>query len=358
MQEGKKPRAVWIRRIAWAAAGLLLLGWMVPMLVRLNYWQEEITTSLSEAFHRPVRTGDIRPQLLGGLGFDIENVILEEDPRFGIEPFARMESLQARVALRSLLGGGVEFSSLTFVRPSLNVVRNAAGEWNLESFGRREGSLADDLASEASDEEVIHTVLPQIRIESGRVNFKAASYKRAFTLNSLDLELSPPKVPHQPWAFRFEGTPGRTDIPLRFGDRWAGEGEFGPFTSQIQEETGIPLRLDWWTEDVLLAELLSVFAGRDFGVHGTVSLQGHLAGTTSLLRLTARTELRDAHRWDLVPSREARVIPGEVSGFLDLKDDSLQLTSISIPVGDGSVVLRGRVEDLLDNPRLETEAEL
>jgi hypothetical protein len=240
----------------------------------------------------------------------------------------------------------------------LNVVRNAAGEWNLESFGRREGPLADALASGASEEESIHTVLPRIRIESGRVNFKAENYKKAYTVNSLDLELLPPEAPHQPWAFRFEGTPNRTDLPLRPASRWEGEGEFGPFTSSIQEETGIPLRLDWRAEDALLADLLGVLTGKDFGVHGTITLQGRLAGTTSLLRLTAKAELRDAHRWDLMPSHDAPMIPAEIAGIVDLDANSLELASLSIPAGDGSLVLRGRVEDLFDHPRLETDAEL
>ena len=127
----------WVRKILWTAGGVILLSLAVSLVVPLNFWQRGIAAALSEELGRPVRLGKVRLKLLGGPGFEIENVVVGEDPRFGIEPFARMESLRADVALRSLWQRQLEFSALVFTRPSLNVVRSADGQWNLETLWAR-----------------------------------------------------------------------------------------------------------------------------------------------------------------------------------------------------------------------------
>jgi len=116
----------WIRKILWTAGVLLLVSLVVPW-VTVNFWQAGITAALSQGLGRPVHIGAVRLRLLGGPGFEIGNVVVEENPRFGIEPFVRMESLRAGVALRSLWQRQLTFSTFVFIRPSLNVVRGADG---------------------------------------------------------------------------------------------------------------------------------------------------------------------------------------------------------------------------------------
>jgi hypothetical protein len=48
----------------------------------------------------------------------------------------------------------------------------------------------------------------------------------------------------------------------------------------------------------------------------------------------------------------------ELAGVVDLTSNSLELTSLSIPLGRGSVVLRGRIEDIFNSPQPRLEAEL
>src|SRR3990172_7537205 len=118
-------RRSWGRKIWWTAVAVVLLGLLLPVVVKLNYWQEEITAALAQGFGRPVRIGQVRLQLFGGPGFEIQDVVVGEDPRFGIEPFARIENLRARLHLRSVWQRRLQFSRLVLIRPSLNVVRNA-----------------------------------------------------------------------------------------------------------------------------------------------------------------------------------------------------------------------------------------
>ncbi len=375
-------RLRWARTIFWTAAALLLLSLLLPLVVEVNSWQEKITAALSRELGRPVRTGQIRLKLLGGPGFEIENVVVGEDPRFGIEPFARMETLQATVGLRSLWQDRMQFSSLVFVRPSLNVVLNGDGHWNLETLGESLGEslgavdggpassmleaarLETGSVEPASEEESLPSFppfrsLPVIRVDSGRINFKSQNQKKVYVIDALDLELLPPSSSGQPWKLWFEGTPNRTDFPLHPISRVRGEAEFGPldFASGIHAETGTPLRLDLAAENALLGDLLKVFTGNDYGMHGELNLRFHLTGTTSLLRLTGEVGVEDLHRWDLLPPAVASTLRAQIAGILDVQGGSLQLTSIAVPLAEGAVVIRGEVESLFHDPQPDWSAQ-
>lgn len=339
------------------AGAFLALVLVVPPLVKLNYWQEGIAAALSQGLGRPVHFGEAHLRLVAGPGLEIANVVVEEDPRFGIEPFARMESLRAGVALRSLWQSGLQFSSLTFVRPSLNVVRDSEGRWNLESLGSVSGAARKIATPRSSVDSQPPHRFPPIQVDSGRINFKSQNQKEVFVLDKLDLDLTPPSSPSQPWRLRFEGTPDRTDAPLRAISRVRGEAELGPLVPGIPEETGTPVRLDLSAESALLDDWLRVFAGADYGVHGNLNFRLHLAGTTSLLRLSGKTSFQGLHRWDLLPPAAPAELRGEIAGFVDLKTDSLQLTSFSVPLSEGTVVIQGRIAKLFQQPQLDLETE-
>ena len=346
------------RRIFWIAAALIALSLLVPMVVSLNRWQEAIAAGLTASLGRPVRIGEVHLTLWGRPGLKIANVVVGEAPGFGIEPFARMESLQATLALPSFGRGGIRFSSLVFVSPSLNVVRNESGEWNLETLWKQVGPRSPAPSRAAAPQRTAPSTLPAIRVESGRINFKLGNQKTAYILEDVDLSLAPPSSPDQPWQLQFEGTPNRTDLAFSPVSRIGGQAEFAPSPSPIQQQTGIPMRLDLTAENVFLGDLLKVALGRDYGVHGTVHWQVHLAGTTSLFRFSGKAALQNLHRWDLLPSLAGSLLGVEMEGFLDLSKESLQLTSGSIPLGDGSVHLQGRIEKLFLQPQPTLQLQL
>ena len=80
-------------------------------------------TLCSEDSTGKVEIGLVHFNLFTGPGFTIENVVIYDDPSAGIEPFAHMLELQARVGLSSLFTGRLDFSVLRFVSPSVNIVK-------------------------------------------------------------------------------------------------------------------------------------------------------------------------------------------------------------------------------------------
>ncbi|MGD0436484.1 MAG: AsmA family protein, partial [Bryobacteraceae bacterium] len=118
-------RGLLIALLAVIAAGLA-----APFL-RADRLRPRIQAALEAALKRPVRIGDVHLNLFTGPGFTVERVLIDDDPAAGIEPFANVDSLRARVRLGSLFAGKLAFSSLYLDAPSVNLVKMPSGAWNI-----------------------------------------------------------------------------------------------------------------------------------------------------------------------------------------------------------------------------------
>ena len=122
-------------RVAVAAALVLLLLFLVrPGASRLK---SRIITSLSAAVGRPVDLGSVHIRLLPRPGFDLENLVVYDDPSFGSEPMLRASEVTADLRLSSLLRGRLEVAKLDLTEPSLNLVHQAGGGWNFQGLMER-----------------------------------------------------------------------------------------------------------------------------------------------------------------------------------------------------------------------------
>ena len=95
-----------------------------------------IVRSISLALGRQVDVGSVTLRLLPQPGFDLRNFVIHEDPAFGAEPVLQSSDVVAIVRVSSLLRGRLEIARLSINEPSLNLVRNVEGRWNLENVGQ------------------------------------------------------------------------------------------------------------------------------------------------------------------------------------------------------------------------------
>ena len=121
-------------KIAVVAAVILALLSMRPGAGRLR---TQIVRSISLALERPVEVASVSLHLLPRPGFDLRGFVVHEDPSFGDEPMLRAEQVTASLRLTSLFRGRLEISRLSLTEPSLNLVENSAGHWNLENLLER-----------------------------------------------------------------------------------------------------------------------------------------------------------------------------------------------------------------------------
>ena len=196
------------RRVVTAAAVILLGLFLVrPGAARLKV---RIANSISRAVARPVEIGSVHLRFLPQPGFDLENLVIEEDPAFGAEPMLRAPEVTAVVRLTSLVRGRLDISRLELTDPSLNLVRLADGRWNWQALLER--TERTPLAPTAKSKSEARPGFPYIEASSGRINFKAGQEKKPYALLNADFALW--QESEDTWGARLKAEPLRTDMSL------------------------------------------------------------------------------------------------------------------------------------------------
>src|SRR5271165_1733857 len=223
------------RRVVSAAAGILLFL-VRPGVSRLK---ARIANSIGQAVSRPVEIGSVHLRFLPQPGFDLENLVIHEDPAFGAEPMLRAPEVTALVRLTSLVRGRLDISRLELTEPSLNLVRREDGRWNWEALLER--TERTPLAPTAKSKRESRPGFPYIEASSGRINFKAGAEKKPYALLNADFSLW--QESENEWGARLKAEPLRTDMNLtdtgllRMNGTWQRAGSL--------RETPLRFSLEW-----------------------------------------------------------------------------------------------------------------
>ncbi len=156
----------WRRSRAWKAlglaAGLLLLWAIAGFLVLPLVLRPVAERKLAEALHRPValRRLSLNPFALSATleGLDVK----EKD---GAGPFLSFERLYVNLEAVSLLRGGPVIRAVGLTKPSVALVRNEDGTYNVQDL------LDEALKPKSPDERPLRFSLNNIRVEGGSVDF-------------------------------------------------------------------------------------------------------------------------------------------------------------------------------------------
>ena len=198
------------RRRKWIIAAVILLGIAAFVPIRLDRLKKRLEASITASLGRRVSAQKINFHLLTQPGFDLENFAIEDDPAFSSEPLLRSDSVTANLRLRSLLGARIEIARLSLKEPSLNLVRNSQGRWNMESLLTRAAQIPSAPTGTAHAES--RPRFPYIEADTGRINLKIGPEKKAFALTDADFSLW--LASENLWKMRLVARPIRSDANL------------------------------------------------------------------------------------------------------------------------------------------------
>jgi AsmA-like C-terminal region len=284
---GPRHRA-WSRAAKWFGA-LLIFLWLadlgVSLLIRHTRLQRRLTARLETVFGRSVEVGSYDFSLWGGPTLEAHSVTFGEDPRFGHEYFLRADSLTVRLRWQGFFRGHMELGAIALESPSLNLVRNAEGDWNVaEWLPKYAGSAAPAAPSPA-------VRFGRIDVASGRINFKRGDEKLPFALTNVNGYMEPDRSGR--WTLNLEAVPTRAAVLLQQAGTIRVSGHVGGTSSRLR-----PAVLDLAWDDASLSDLLHLAHGYDFGVRGGLGLVVHAETQGNNWALQGRAELRRLHRWD------------------------------------------------------------
>jgi hypothetical protein len=277
----------------------------VSLLARTDRVHRYLATHLERAFGRSVEVRHFTVLLLPSPVLDAEQITIGEDPSFGNEYFLRAERLTAGFRWSGLLTGHFEFGTLSLTRPSLILVRNDQGNWNLERWLPPAKTPAGDTSRiygpQAPTTPSNH--LQKIEIDDGRINFKLLDEKLPFAF--LGVSGSIEQVSSGRWKLALEAEPWRSGVTLQSAGTLVARGDVAGTSARLQ-----PAEVHVHWDKVSLADLFRLLRGQDYGLRGVFTLDGTAKSGNSDDAIASPTQPGDwsfavharasqIHRWDL-----------------------------------------------------------
>lgn len=300
------------RRPAWRRWGrrvllLLFLVWVaevgLTVVIRHTRLQRRITARLESAFGRPVEVAGYSISLWGGPALEAHSITVGEDARFGHEYFLRADSLTLRLRWQSLLAGHLNFGTVLLEHPSLNLVHNSDGDWNLAEWLPRPSV---DVTAAGGSKGIVGPApalpatpslrLSRIEVDAGRINFKREADKLPFAFTGVKGYVEPDGPGR--WRMDLQATPERAAVVVQQAGTLRLTGHVGGTSSRLR-----PAELQFSWRDASVSDVLRLLRGYDYGLRGSLSLflNSSTHGADTSWQVQGRAELRQIHRWDLAP---------------------------------------------------------
>jgi uncharacterized protein involved in outer membrane biogenesis len=305
-----------------------------------NYFSER----LEDAFGRPVQVKHFNIEILPSPRIYASEVTVGEDPAFGYEYFLHAEQLTAGLRWSGFLRGRFEFGTLSLTQPSLTLVRNSEGRWNLEDWlppAKRAGAVTSAVYG-PSRAPTIANRLEKIEIDDGRINFKKTDIKQPFALISVSgsvEQISPGR-----WKLELTAQPWRSGVALQSAGTVQVRGDIAGTSARLQPAS---FAVRW--NKVSLADLFRLLHGKDYGVRGTFELEataksGAPPDTTDSANVNSsndsfvggdwsyslKASAAQIHRWDLTERSDNPEITTNVQGRCNVALKKLAADTLTV----------------------------
>jgi hypothetical protein len=253
----------------------------------------------------------------------------------------RAEEVTANLRLTSLWRGRLEISKLSLKYPSLNLARAPDGRWNIEALLQRTSQSSS--APTAKNRPEARPRFPYIESDTGRVNFKFGTEKKAFALTDSDFAVW--QESENEWRVRLKARPVRTDMNLSDTGTIKLDAQF----QRARTMSRTPVRLNGSWTGAQLGQLTSLLYGRDRGWRGDVEANVTLTGTPEQLTTTADARVDNFRRYDIFSTDPLR-LSVRCTGQYSASTHVVTQAQCQLPTnGDGMITLRGSLAGIMHN---------
>lgn len=346
-----EPRSGRLKLVLAAAVVIaLLLAIFVPPLVSLGKYHRSIAASVAGALGRPVAIGSMQLRLLPIPAITMSDFTVAEDPAFGYEPVLHANSVVASMRFRSLWRGRLEISRISLDEVSVNLVKNAAGQWNIASVLTRASQVPNEPTGNAHGGS--HPRFPYIEASDARINFKDGAEKRPFSL--LNAEFAMWQANQDEWRIRLKAQPVRTDLQLHLSD--TGQVTLEGSLRRASDLGGMPvnLRAEW--SGAQLGQATVLLAGMDTGWRGDLDVVGSASGTANDLALAIQIQIGNLRRQEFQPANPVALTATCRSRY-ERERKFFQGISCFVPAGGGHLLLTGAAQGF-SQPYLDFQLEI
>jgi hypothetical protein len=158
--------------VAVLVLGVAAMAALLPSLIDTPRIQAYLAATAAQTLGRPVRFSSVSLRVLPLPAVELHRLEVAEDPKFGTEPFLRLDVGRVRLRLLPLLGGRVELGDIVLRKPIVTLIRATDGRLNVATLGTtpepRPGGRAGRPAPGGSTA-AAPMALTRVRIDDGTV---------------------------------------------------------------------------------------------------------------------------------------------------------------------------------------------
>ncbi|MBZ5615440.1 MAG: AsmA family protein [Acidobacteriia bacterium] len=331
--------------MASVVALVLILFLFRPGVYRLR---NRISNSIGSALGRKVELDNVHFHLLPRPGFALEGLVIYDVPEFSAEPMIRAQDVSAAIRFRSLLRGRLEIATLSATEPSINLVRNDEGRWNLASLLERNAQIPAAPTGKPASER--RPAFPYLEATGARINFKLGQTKKSYALINADVALW--QESENSWGARLKAEPVRTDFNLTD----TGLVQINATWQRAPNLRLTPVEIAAQWQNGQLGQITKLLSGRDRGWRGGVTFTAKISGTPEALRIETRTAIDGFRRYDIAGSENVRLAT-VCSGQYNTVTSTLADLLCESPVSSGTVRLRGNLAVVAQKPTYDLTLE-
>ena len=303
----------------------------VSVLARTHRVHAYLVAQLERAFGRQVEVVSFNARILPSPQLDANGVTVGEDPAFGHEYFLRAEQLSAGLRWRGLLRGHFEFGTMSLNKPSLILVRNSEGRWNLERWLPPAKSSSVPSAPVHGPPSPVAPVnrLERIEFEEGRINFKTGDDKLPFAFISVSGSVE--QVSPGRWQLQLAAQPWRSGVSLQSAGTIKVLGDLAGTSTRLQPAE---ITLHW--SEASLADVFRLFRGQDYGLRGVFALDASAKSGMAKddgpgdWKFSVQARAGQMHRWDLTERADNPRLNVNVKGRWNVGAGSLAADEIAV----------------------------
>jgi AsmA protein len=282
--------------VAAVVALVLILFLFRPGVYKLR---NRISDSIGSALGRKVELDNVQFHLLPRPGFALEGLVIYDAPEFSAEPMIRAQDVSAAIRFRSLLRGRLEIATLSATEPSINLVRNDEGRWNLASLLERNAQIPAAPTGKPASER--RPAFPYLEATGARINFKLGQTKKSYALINADVALW--QESENSWGARLKAEPVRTDFNLTD----TGLVQINATWQRAPNLRLTPVEIAAQWKNGQLGQITKLLSGRDRGWRGGVTFTAKISGTPEALQIETRTAIDGFRRYDIAGSENVRL---------------------------------------------------
>lgn len=339
----------WWKTGAAVAAAVIALQLTVSFLARTHRLHAYLIAHLERAFGRPVQVEGFDARIFPHPQLFADGVTVGEDPSFGYEYFLRAEHLSAGLRWTGLLRGHFEFGTLSFSKPSLILVRNDQGQWNLERWlppAKTASPKNPAIYGPPSPAPPVNR-LQRIEFEEGRINFKTQEEKLPFAFTGVSGSFE--QVFPGRWQLQLEAQPWRSGVLLQSTGTIRVRGDLAGTSARLQ-----PAQITLHWSEGSLADVFRLLHGQDYGVRGFFTLDATAKSDGTAQEgpgdwaYSVEARARQIHRWDLVERSDNPALNVNINGHWNAEAGTLLADQFAVEGLRSN--LRGKFHYVSENP--------